>query len=50
MALKDYAKYVPLNWSLMAHPANWILIALIVVMAGVGLAAIVIPYNAPTED
>jgi hypothetical protein len=37
MAIKDY---VPLNLELMAHPINWIIIVLMVAIAGLGIALI----------
>lgn len=50
MAIRDAAKYIPLNFALMASPINWVVVALIVVMAGVGLAAIISPNNAPAKE
>lgn len=40
--------YIPLNFGLMASPVNWIVITLIVVLAGMALAAI-LPTDQPTE-
>lgn len=27
-------KYVPLNWRILAHPVNWIIVVLMVLIAG----------------
>lgn len=29
--------YIPLNWELMAHPANWVIIFLMVYIAGLAI-------------
>lgn len=33
-------KYLPLNFALMANPVNWVIITLMVALAGLGLALI----------
>lgn len=32
---------IPLNWSLMAAPSNWVIVTLMVMIAGLGLSVIV---------
>jgi predicted membrane channel-forming protein YqfA (hemolysin III family) len=45
MAIRDY---IPLNFALMANPYNWLVIALMVAIAGAGLAFIV--SSAPNNN
>lgn len=44
MALRDF---VPLNFALIANPLNWIIIILMVALAGLGLAMVV---TTPAQD
>lgn len=37
--------YVPLNFKLMAHPANWAIVTLMVMIAGTALGLIYHPVN-----
>ena len=41
---------IPLNWVLMANPVNWIIIFLMVAIAGYGLAFVTSFAVAPTEE
>lgn len=38
-------KYVPLNLALMSHPANWVIIVLMVLIAGLGLSLVFHPSH-----
>jgi hypothetical protein len=33
-------KYIPINWALISTPTNWIVVTLMVMIAGFGLALI----------
>ncbi len=50
MTLKDAAKYIPLNFGIMLNPVNWVIVALVVALAGVGLAAILVPTNNAADE
>ncbi len=39
--LEKIKAYVPLNFELMRNPVNWVIITLMVLLAGIGLAFIV---------
>ena len=39
-------KYIPLNFGIMAHPLNWVIVLLMIAMAGMGLAVI---FTTPSE-
>lgn len=45
MAARDY---IPLNFELMANPINWVIIYLMVIIAGLGLS-LIFPAT-PTSD
>ncbi len=49
MDIRGAIKYIPLNFALMSNPLNWVTVALVVALAGVGLAAI-IPSNNAVEE
>jgi len=36
--------YLPINWSLMATPSNWVIMTLMVMIAGIGLS-LVVPHE-----
>jgi len=36
----DLKKYIPLNFELMLNPVNWVIVFLMIAIAGVGLAFI----------
>lgn len=38
--MEGLSKYIPLNFALMANPYNWIVVTLMVLIAGMALAAI----------
>jgi hypothetical protein len=40
-------KYIPINWALIATPTNWIVVTLMVMIAGFGLALIT---STPSSD
>jgi hypothetical protein len=40
MSLKDA---IPINWELAGNPVNWVMVALMIAIAGVALAVIVKP-------
>lgn len=42
-------KYIPLNFALMANPVNWIIITLMVMMAGIAFALVFHPANQESE-
>lgn len=33
----EVVKYVPLNWGIIKHPANWVIVLLMVIIAGFAL-------------
>ena len=41
-------KYIPLNFALMANPINWVIITLMVLLAGMAFALVFHPAN--SED
>lgn len=41
---------IPLNWTLMKNPINWIIIFLMIAIAGAGLAVIVTNPGAANEE
>lgn len=40
---------LPLNWALLGNPVNWIIVFLMVAIAGAGLALVITP-TAQTEE
>lgn len=38
--MEKIISYIPLNWELMKNPYNWVIIALMIALAGVGLLLI----------
>ena len=38
--MADAAKWVPLNFQLMANPVNWVIVTLMVAIAGLAIALI----------
>lgn len=42
--------WVPLNFALISNPANWIIVFLMVAIAGVGIAFITQSTDTPTEE
>lgn len=43
-------KWVPLNFTLLLNPLNWVIVALVVALASVGLAAIISQSNALPDE
>jgi hypothetical protein len=43
-------EWLPLNLELMSNPYNWVVVALMVLMAGLALGLIFHPANAETGD
>jgi len=41
---------IPLNWELLANPVNWIIVFLMLALAGVGLALIARSTNGDTTS
>jgi predicted membrane channel-forming protein YqfA (hemolysin III family) len=41
---------IPVNWALLQNPANWIIVFLMVAIAGAGIAVIMSNKDAPTKD
>lgn len=41
-------KYIPINWALISNPYNWVVIILMVAIAGYGVAILFNP--SPLED
>lgn len=41
---------IPVNWVLLKNPANWIIVFLMVALAGAGLAAIASATTAPKDN
>lgn len=42
--------YIPLNFSLLGNPVNWVIITLMVMLAGVALSFIMQSQNSPEEN
>lgn len=40
--MEAFTKYVPLNFGLMAHPANWVILFLMVAIAGLAISLITV--------
>lgn len=40
-------KYIPLNFGIMANPVNWVIVVLMVAIAGMGLAVI---FTTPANE
>lgn len=40
-------KYIPLNFALLANPLNWVIVTLMVAIAGLGLAVI---FTTPANE
>lgn len=47
--LEQVKNAIPLNWSLLGNPVNWIIVFLMVAFAGAAIAVIVTSKNAPRE-
>jgi hypothetical protein len=47
--MPEVKKYIPLNFALLANPVNWIIVILMVVLAGMFLAFI-FSQNVTTEE
>jgi hypothetical protein len=45
--MNEFLKKLPINWELIGNPANWLVVFLMIAIAGVGLAVIV-PFNPDT--
>lgn len=42
-------KYIPLNFALMANPVNWLIVTLMVLLAGIAFALVFHPANDEAE-
>ncbi len=47
--LEKIKNVIPVNWVLLKNPANWIIVFLMVAIAGAGLA-VIISHSAPNGD
>lgn len=43
--LDKIKSYIPLNWAMVSNPVNWGIVMLMLLLAGVGLAAILNPID-----
>jgi hypothetical protein len=41
--LDGFKKAIPINWELIGNPVNWVVVALMIALAGVALAVIIKP-------
>jgi uncharacterized membrane protein len=42
--------YLPLNTALMSHPANWVIVTLMVLLAGIAVGLIFHPKHDPNAE
>lgn len=48
--LNEIKAKIPVNWELLGNPVNWIIVFLMIAVAGAALALIVSSRNAIEED
>jgi hypothetical protein len=48
--MEKILSYIPLNWELMKNPVNWVIIFLMVTLAGMALAAIMSQRGDATDN
>lgn len=48
--MEKVISFIPLNWELMKNPYNWVIIALMITLAGVGLVLIMKSVSAPEAN
>lgn len=47
--MTDIRKFIPVNFDLLGNPVNWIIVFLMIAIAGVGLA-LVIQHSTPSAN
>lgn len=48
--LEKIKNLIPVNWALLSNPMNWIIVFLMVAIAGAGIAVIITSQNAPQTE
>jgi len=44
--MEKFISYIPLNWEILRNPVNWVIVFLMIAIAGVGIALIMQQFSA----
>lgn len=48
--MEKIVSYIPVNWELAKNPVNWIIVFLMIALAGVGIALIMQQFSDTTSN